>query len=479
MTDKLEINGTHLLVLKKNDHDKSVLIDYLLLSNPMRKLLDRAYKKCRDEQFHKEYPNEILQADSELRSIFLKNYDFCPLLHRPYQDVPYLSNLDFEYDSELEQIKIEEEVKKDKNELLEDLQIRDLAYSLEIAYKKAMDDHNVIAMSHRRRGWTEEPFELTKKLKIQFKTNFGYGSKSYFYAKLIFKDIDIIPFSEWVRYKDTTYNEILKYSQRYEVENKSWKNAMEYVRDASNLCVKDEVNFIKTFVITECQWLIKGLNGVCDIENPNDKFLSEIANKRDGMDYKGEKLSGSLNFITSIAEFESITSVSNFINELEQLCEDELPSLIKEYKANSMELKREERNLEIEEPLFHQLQFDSNEISRVFIPLKKKYKRIEALYERILICQAKNLKCGKKLIDLFNIKYHDYKEIQNNYKKIKPKYEEIQAKYLESQIRYEKFRKLIRRFKTYKRDFESYIEKIDNHLLTYRQNYKSIGSLEN
>jgi len=480
MTDKLEINETHLIVLKKNNHDRSVLIDYLPISNPMRKLLDRAYKKCRDNHLYKEYPNEILKSDSELRSIFLKDYNFCPLLDKPYQDVLYLSNLQFEYDSELEQIEIEEEVKKDKYELLKDLQIRDLAYSLEIAYKKAMDDQNVIAMSHRRRGWTEELFELTKKLKIKFKTNFGYGSKRYFYAKLIFKDIDIIPFSEWVEYRNITYNEILRYSRKYKVENQSWKNAMEYVRDASNLCIKDELNFIKTYIITECEWLIKGLKGVCDIENPNDRFLIKIANKRDRMDYKGNKLSGSLSFIKSLFEYESkITSVKNFIDDLEQLCEDELPSLIQEYKVNSIDLKREENNLEIEEPIFYQLQLDSNEISGVFIPLEKKYKRIGALYERISKYQTKHLDSGKKLIDLFNIKYPDFKEIQNNYKETKPKYEEIQVKYGESQIRYEKFIKQIRRFKAYKRDFESYIEKIDNHLLTYRQNYKSIGSLEN
>ncbi len=78
-----------------------------------------------------------------------------------------------------------------------------------------------------------------------------------FYAKLIFKDIDIIPFSEWVEYRNITYNEILQYSRKYKVENQSWKNAMEYVKDASNLCIKDELNFIKTYIITECEWTNK------------------------------------------------------------------------------------------------------------------------------------------------------------------------------------------------------------------------------
>jgi len=476
MANDLEINSTHLVVLTKNDHDKSVLIDYLPFSNPKRKLLDRAYKKCCDEHFHKEYPNEILDADEELRSIFLKDYDFCALLDRPYQEISFNSKLRFDYASELDQIMIETQVKRNKIQIHEELKIRDLSYSLEIAYKKAQDDTNIIAMSHRRRGWNEGPFELTKKLHVQFKTNFGFGRKSYFYAKLRFKDIDIIPFSEWVRYNDTTYNEILEYSQRYEVANESWKNAMEYVKDAINLCVKDEVEFIETYVITECKWLLEGLIGICDVENPSDKFLKEMAEKRDRVDYKGEKLSGSLNFIENIAEFESLTSVSNFIKELEKICEDELPTLVQEYKENSNDLSKAEINLEIEQPIWHKLQVDLNEITGTFIPLQKKYERISALRERIKKYEAKNLDGGQRLHELFKIKYHDYEEIKVDYLKIKPKYEDIGAKCSKSQAKNIKIQRLIKKFKDYKNQFEFYIGKIDNHLLTFTQNYNGIGS---
>ena len=99
MANDLEINSTHLVVLKKNNHDKTVLIDYLLLSNPKRKLLDRAYKKCRDEHFHKEYPNEILDADEELRSIFLKDYDFYN--SDKYKNSDYISKYGFYLPSSL------------------------------------------------------------------------------------------------------------------------------------------------------------------------------------------------------------------------------------------------------------------------------------------------------------------------------------------------------------------------------------------
>ena len=477
MANDLEINSTHLVVLKKNNHDKTVLIDYLLLSNPKRKLLDRAYKKCRDEHFHKEYPNEILDADEELRSIFLKDYDFCSEMSGTYQGLSDISTNFYDYDSDLSEQKIKEKVIEYKASLNHNLHLRDLAYMLELAYDKAENDSNVLAMSHRRHGWTwtENPFELTKKLRVQFKTNFGFGSKSYFFAKLSFKDIDIIPFSEWVKYRDSRYDQILKYSQRYEVTNESWKNAMEYVKDAINLCVKDEVEFIETYVITECKWLLEGLIGICNVENPSDKFLKEMAEKRDRVDYKGKKLSGSLNFIKSMAEFESLPIVSNFIKELEKLCEDELPTLVKEYKENSNDLSKAENNLEIEQPIFHKLQVDLNEITGTFIPLQKKYERISALNERIKKYQAKNFDGGKRLQKLFKIKYHDYEEIKVDYLKMKPKYEDILAKYSKSNAKNIKIQRLIKKFKDYKSQFEFYIGKIDNYLLDYIQNYKSIG----
>ena len=224
MANEIQINDTHLIVLKRNSHDEGVSIDYLPLINPMRSLLVRAYKKCSDELFHKEYPNEILDSDKNLQNIFLSDYDFCLQLHRAYQGLDILTGTRFEYDSDLSPQKIEEEVLEDKKWLKNKLKLRDLAYMLELAYKKAEDDSSIVSMSHRRRGWAQEPYSLTKNLDVRFLTNFGYGSVSYFYAKLRFKNIDIIPFSEWVTYSNSRYNEILKYSQSYELENQKMEN---------------------------------------------------------------------------------------------------------------------------------------------------------------------------------------------------------------------------------------------------------------
>lgn len=58
---------------------------------------------------------------------------------------------------------------------------------------------------------------------------------------------------------------------------------------------------------------------------------------------------------------------------------------------------------------------------------------------------------------------------------MKPKYEDILAKYSKSNAKNIKIQRLIKKFKDYKSQFEFYIGKIDNYLLDYIQNYKSIG----
>ena len=183
-------------------------------------------------------------------------------------DLEDLSDYHFDYDDDLTDQKIKEEVLRNKEWLMCELEYRDLAYALELAYEKAEDKKSIISISHRKIGWTEAPFRATKNLKVQFRTNFGYGKSSYFYVKLRFKEIDIIPFSEWVKYRFINYKEIMRYSQSYVLENQNWKTAMEYVRDAINLCIEDELGFIEKYLITECKWLITGLKEICNVEKP-------------------------------------------------------------------------------------------------------------------------------------------------------------------------------------------------------------------
>ena len=277
-----KINETHLIVLKKNTNDDGVSIDYLPIINPLRGLFDDAYLKCDDDRFDMEYVNEILDYDHRLREVLL-DYNFCLHVRRPWQGLDNDSKISYSHsNNDLTNEEKKGEVLKDKKDLKELLKKHDLAYAIELAYENAINDSNIVAISHRKHGWSYPSFDLTKNLNVQFLTNFGYGGRSYFYVKLRFKNIDIIPFSEWVRYEDSRYDELISYSQDYRVDNHSWQGAMVYIKSAVNLCVKDEEKFVEKYITSECEWLVSGLKDII----AERKQMNNFDEKR-GLEFMG------------------------------------------------------------------------------------------------------------------------------------------------------------------------------------------------
>ena len=430
MSQTIKINETHLIALKKDEHGSGVSITYLPLANPLRGLLDDAYNKCEDDLCYKEYANEILDSDERLRNVLSVN-DFCWDLSGTYQDLENASRLSYGYADNLSKEDLGKEVLVDKKHLINTLRDRDLGYAMELAYKIAEDDSHIVTMSHRRHGWAYPSFSLIKDLEVQFLTNFGYGSKSYFCTKLRFKDIDIVPFSEWIRYRDSYYNEILFYSQDYSISNHSWQSAMEYVRDAINLCVENEAGFVEKYITSECEWLVNGLKDIV----AERKDVNDFDKKIYRMDYKGIKISGALNFIKSIKEYESVISVKKFIDDIEQLNNEILPALFQELGQINYDLHLAEINLTEHAPKY-------NKMKEKFLPL-------ERLHNRISKFKDKNPDASKGLQRLFKLKYHDFDEIQREHTTLREKNNEIES--------------LIRGLNAFDRKFKGYIKKITNY----------------
>ena len=444
MNNKLEINETHLTVLKRNTDDEGVYIDYVPLINPMKKSLNEAYLMCTDNETHSDYPNEILDSDRNLRKV-LSVTNFCWQLHRPYQGLDNDENLSYDQPNKLGYYVLNRLKRAKKNLLLysnwtklaakankKDLLLRlmnhELAYSLEKTYRKVKNDPDVLAWSHRKLGWTYPEFKLTNKLEMQFLTNFGYGRVSYFYLKLKYKNIDIIPFSEWIRYRSPRYDELIQYSQEYDLDNESWNEAMEYAAEAVNLCVTDEAEFIETYITRECKRLS---NGLMKIYSQNESYDDE--SNRAEIDFKGEKITGALNLIESIAEYESIIKVSNFIEEIEQLNQDLLPYLTSEYEQINSELNRASVRLIELEPVY-------KEMIAGYFYLRK-------LSDRINHFAKNNPNKSENLKDLYKVKYE-------NFEKSSPAFTEYQAT-----------EQLIRILKLQKNKFRKYISTVDDYFL--------------
>ena len=52
---------------------------------------------------------------------------------------------------------------------------------------------DILTFSHREEGWSNPVYQLTPNFSVEIKTNFGFGSTSYFYTKHNLKGFLMVP----------------------------------------------------------------------------------------------------------------------------------------------------------------------------------------------------------------------------------------------------------------------------------------------
>ncbi|WP_288984188.1 hypothetical protein [uncultured Flavobacterium sp.] len=139
---------------------------------------------------------------------------------------------------------LDENILELKSEILKTILLWFKVFNIEFAYEKAKKIPNMLVYSHRISGWSNPEYKITDNLKQQVKTNFGYGSVSYFYSLLTFKNIQITPFSEWIHYRNSKFSEVIRYTRSFKsfflvngrnycttkIENSYWHNALEFTK---------------------------------------------------------------------------------------------------------------------------------------------------------------------------------------------------------------------------------------------------------
>ena len=127
--------------------------------------------------------------------------------------------------------------------------------------------------------------------------------------------------------------------------------------------------------------------------------------------------------------------MKNFINDIEKLNKDLLPVLLQELGQVNYDLHLVENKLTKHKPIY-------DKINKIFSPLVKLKVRISSIND-------KNPDAYDSLIKLFNDKYHNYDELQDESTKARKKYQNIERS--------------IADLNRYDRGFKRYIEKITNY----------------
>lgn len=233
------------------------------------------------------------------------------------------------------------------------------AYRFKVTLNNVHKDKSNFLFSHRFKGWSQPGYELTKDLKLKFATNFGYGKSSYFRLIVVYKDVDLINFIEWIDYRVKGASVVKSYTRKYEgliqdagpinkfINNDKWLEAIKETKLICETYLKDENEFIDEFIYKSLDKMVKELNEIAEF-SITDKQLDEghrlfnetldsLKYKKIGIDsqvvpvvvmsVKGEKITGALDFISNIMQLKKFFSVDEHVFRIKELNKRLLPMM--------------------------------------------------------------------------------------------------------------------------------------------------------
>lgn len=503
-TTEIKINENALCTLRFAADSKLLIVDYLPLE---KDILEDKFSL-----FGKKYENPIYSIADVLKAPELETdytqtdvngnkyciltksyYSYCVTFANPWAE---LRVIDIEPYLQIEESykNVQVEIRKNKiselkTNLLNNFKLRLTAYLLEKTYPKAQQDINkglIVTYSHRKTGRNKVNFKAGNDFSFKFETNFGYGSSSYFFLLMTYKDIEIIPYSEWITYRFAGFAENIYYSEEFYIDNSSWLNAMEYTKEAYNLSITKPNDFISRYIIGECEKMVIGLEDILTnnsfevierknilvIAQNNSKRKFEIRDNRELLAYRGEKISGALTFINSIASFKDIATMKTFIFRIENCNRAILPTLKQEIAKLVIELLPLEKELEILTPIYEQAMAIYQEYQEKIAKYKEEIKPFICV-PTILQLTRKNTLLGKDLITLWRmkqrineinrIKQYPYTVLENAAKQKFPEFVGIAENYIALSDKYSKLANSIRVLKTFKDNFEKSNKNIEEY----------------
>lgn len=412
------------LTLKKlceGSNDNIYQITEFLGSSLKSKLPNKLFNYCKE--LDKAYQSVIVNIETGINDIQTK------------RDLIYLNEKIAKKDEK--EFNLAENINDLKNQIFEKITLWFKVFNIEFAYEKAKKIPNMLAYSHRISGWSNPEYKITENLKQQVKTNFGYGSVSYFYSLLTFKNIQITPFSEWIEYRYSNFSEVIRYTRSFrsrvlvidernrvkyyktKIENSYWHNAIEFTKDAANISLTNENEFVEKYIISECEILVNGLEKFYDetkfefidenqVNVENEKIIRQRVDIKgyELIDFRTEKIIGALDFITKIIEYNVIIPTKEYTQRIIGINKKFIPNVYTALENQNNELRK--ANVDFNEftikhnAIVEKQKFYNNEKLKLKNDFEKHYKQEHIEFIELL---TKSLEEQKH--HLHNIKLHN------------------------------------------------------------------------
>ena len=352
-----------------------------------------------------------------------------------------LNSTEKEYKAKVEEL-VEEKMCEYKKSLREGFTYQEFifAHKYTVKLREIKNEANVKMYSTDQIGWKDFEYRVNDDITVYIKTNFGYGTSSYFFCNLKYKDINILPYSWTVKYFYVEMMDFIRYTRRYSPKRISWEEVFDFTVETANMAKHEPQKFINEWIVNEVEEMMKEtrlymsvpekkLEDFLNIKN-NPKIFSipEVAeyafrdvirncNDRDREEYKAlpkekviafkaEKITGSLLLLDNLRKLTEIAAVLvPYIAEIEEMNLILQPEIERHMNKISSDLKK--LNIRLSELV--------KKLDPLFTLLDNHKKKIERIRE-----QANKNKEEKDKISKW--------KAENNYEEKHPEYVELKIK---------------------------------------------------
>lgn len=189
-------------------------------------------------------------------------------------------------------------------------------------------DNSIKMFSKENIGWSHFTHQVNEDIKVALRTNFGYGSSSYFLLAVQYKGLDILPYSYIVKYYKAGMADLVRCTRSYSPCRESWSASFDFLSDFVNKSIADPANFVEYYIMQEVVEMMQGLEAI--ILNPkgfmecisNMKADPCVINVRPMFDDDKTRMQTYPEETTILFKVEKITGALDFLNSLTAIAKE-------------------------------------------------------------------------------------------------------------------------------------------------------------
>lgn len=338
--------------------------------------------------------------------------------------------------------------------------------------KEIRSESNVKMWSTDQIGWKEFEYIVNDDITVYIKSNFGYGSASYFFCNLKYKDINILPYTAIIKYYYVKMVDFIRHTRMYDVDRSSWAQVFDFAVLTANMARQEPERFVKVWIVNEVDEMMQRIRII--MSSPKEaledflKFNRNIeigyyhifrnCSTRDKKDYevlpnekviafKAEKITGCLFFLDNLRKLTEIAPIIiPYIDEIEQMnlhilpeIEFHIDGLTKDINRLNSELDKIKREKNSLDPIMDQYKKDIEEVRKDMNKAANEGKKYATVEYGIWEAERK------------------YKNSHPEYVKFKEKYDELNTRKDKMQKKVERRERFLKILNKCKKRIQKYI----------------------